>query len=165
MEFIFVAKNIELTDAIKDYARKKIGRLEKICDIIKAEIVIAVEKHRHIADVKLITKKDTIKATETSHDIYASIDLLYDNLERQIKKLKEKKSKKREENTFFESPLDTENINIVRKQISEKPITLDEAINLIQHSDDNVLAFYNSETEKVNVLYKTNDNTYTLIET
>ncbi len=165
MEFIFAAKNIELTDAIKDYVEKKLSKLEKIYDIVQAEVLISVEKYRHIADVKLITKKDTIKATETSHDLYASIDLLYDNLERQIKKLKEKKSKKRKESNISEAQSEFEGINIIRKTIDEKPINLEDALNLVKKSDDGILVFYNSESENINVLYKNSDNSYTLIET
>lgn len=121
MEFVFASKNIELTDAIKDYVVKKLSRLEKIYDILQAEIMINVEKYRHIADVKLITKQDIIKATETSHDLYASIDLLYDNLERQLKKLKEKKSNKRKTSSISEVQSEFEGIKIIRKNIDEKP--------------------------------------------
>ncbi|MGB9756004.1 MAG: ribosome hibernation-promoting factor, HPF/YfiA family [Desulfurella sp.] len=165
MEFVFASKNIELTDAIKNYVQKKIGKLEKICDIMKAEVMISVEKYRHIADVKLITKRDTIKATETSRDLYASIDLLYDNLERQIKKFKEKKSEKRKINNASEVVSEFEGSNIIRKQIDEKPISIEEALSIVQKSNDGVLVFYNSETEDVNVLYKNSDGSYTLIDT
>lgn len=165
MEFVFASKNIELTDAIKDYVQKKIGKLEKICDIMKAEVMISVEKYRHIADVKLITKKDTIKATETSRDLYASIDLLYDNLERQIKKNKERKTEKRKISGPIEVASEFEGLNIVRKRIDEKPINIEEALSLVQKSNDGVLVFYNSETENVNVLYKNSDGSYTLVET
>ncbi|HEX14024.1 MAG: ribosome hibernation-promoting factor, HPF/YfiA family [Desulfurella sp.] len=165
MEFVFASKNIELTDAIKTYVTKKLSRLEKIYDILQAEVMISVEKYRHIADAKLITKKDVIKASETSHDLYASIDLLYENLERQLKKLKEKKTERRKEIRASQVESEFEGVEIVRKKIDEKPITLDEAINLIQKNTEGVLAFYNSETENVNVLYKNSDGSYTLIET
>ncbi|AHF97831.1 hypothetical protein DESACE_03425 [Desulfurella acetivorans A63] len=165
MEFVFASKNIELTDAIKTYVTKKLSRLEKIYDILQAEVMISVEKYRHIADAKLITKKDVIKASETSHDLYASIDLLYENLERQLKKLKEKKTERRKEIRESQVESEFEGVEIVRKKIDEKPITLDEAINLIQKNTEGVLAFYNSETENVNVLYKNSDGSYTLIET
>ncbi|SDC55107.1 putative sigma-54 modulation protein [Desulfurella multipotens] len=165
MEFVFASKNIELTDAIKTYVTKKLSRLEKIYDILQAEVMISVEKYRHIADAKLITKKDVIKASETSHDLYASIDLLYENLERQLKKIKGKKTEKRKESTVSQAESEFEGVEIVRKKIDEKPITLDEAINLIQKNTEGVLAFYNSETENVNVLYKNSDGSYTLIET
>ncbi|WP_291492920.1 ribosome-associated translation inhibitor RaiA [Desulfurella sp.] len=165
MDFVFASKNIELTDAIKNYVIKKLGRLEKIYEILQAEIMISVEKYRHTADAKLITKKDIIKATETSHDLYASIDLLYENLERQLKKLKGKKTEKRKESTVSQVESEFEGVEIVRKKIDEKPINLEEAINLIQNNTEGVLAFYNSETENVNVLYKNSDGSYTLIET
>jgi putative sigma-54 modulation protein len=165
MEFVFASKNIELTDAIKDYVVKKLSRLEKICDILQTEIMINVEKYRHIADAKLITKQDIIKATETSHDLYASIDLLYDNLERQLKKLKEKKSNKRKTSSISEVKSEFEGIEIIRKNIDEKPINLEEALSLVQKSQEGILAFYNSETENVNVLYKNSNGSFTLIET
>ncbi len=165
MDFVFASKNIELTDAIKNYTIKKLSKLEKIYDILQAEIMISVEKYRHIADAKLLTKKDVIKATETSHDVYASIDLLYENLERQLKKIKEKKTEKRKESSVSSEQSESESIEIVRKKIDEKPINLEEALSVIQKSSEGVLAFYNSETENVNVLYKNNDGSYTLIET
>lgn len=165
MEFVFASKNIELTDAIKNYIVKKLSKLEKIYDILQAEIMISVEKYRHIADAKLITKLDIIKATETSHDLYASIDLLYENLERQLKKLKEKKSSKRKTSSINEVQSEFEGIKIIRKTIDEKPINLEEALNLVQKTKEGILAFYNSETENVNVLYKNSDGSFTLIET
>ncbi|OSS41396.1 Ribosomal subunit interface protein [Desulfurella amilsii] len=165
MEFVFASKNIELTDAIKDYVVKKLSRLEKIYNILQAEIMINVEKYRHIADAKLITKQDIIKATETSRDLYASIDLLYDNLEGQLKKLKEKKSNKRKTSAINEVQSEFEGIEIIRKNIDEKPINLEEALSLAQKSLEGILVFYNSETENVNVLYKNNDGSFTLIET
>jgi len=165
MEFVFASKNIELTDAIKNYVEKKLSRLEKIYDILQAEVMISIEKYRHIADAKLTTKHDIIKATETSHDLYASIDLLYDSLERQLKRLKEKKINKRKNNLINEVQSESNGIEIIRKSIDEKPISLDEALNLVQKSQEGILAFYNSETENVNVLYKNNDGSFTLIET
>ncbi|HOS97899.1 MAG TPA: ribosome-associated translation inhibitor RaiA, partial [Deltaproteobacteria bacterium] len=84
-------KNIESSDALKDYAVKRLSKIDKYIDrIAEAHVVLSVEKRRHKADVTLNADGAVINAVEITEDLYAAIDMVMDKLERQIKKHKEK---------------------------------------------------------------------------
>ena len=89
-------RNIEITDAIKSYVKEKIGKVANHYDQIQGiEVVLSVIKNpsasgKHVAEVQCKTTSGTIKAEEAADSMYASIDLLADKLDRQVKKLKDK---------------------------------------------------------------------------
>ena len=89
-------KNIDSSDALKDYAFKRLSKMDKYIDrTAEAHVVLSVEKRRHKADVTLTADGAVINAVEITEDLYSAIDMVMDKLERQIKKHKEKlKAKK-----------------------------------------------------------------------
>lgn len=89
-------KNIEPSNALKDYIHKKLEKIEKRLDApAEAEVVFTVEKIRHITEVRLSSDKLRINAKEESEDMYSSIDLVLEKVKRQIKSTKEKMNEKR----------------------------------------------------------------------
>jgi putative sigma-54 modulation protein len=84
------ARNIDVTEALKTYIETKIRRLERYLDRnAEAQMVLSVEKYRHLAEINLIGKRINIHSGEESPDMYLSIDKLLDKVERQLKKRKE----------------------------------------------------------------------------
>jgi len=96
MHLTIKGRNIELTPALKQYASEKLGKVTKLFDqIIEITAILSVEKNpsisnNQIAEVNIILKKGTIQAKEASENMYASIDLLVDKIERQLRKHKTK---------------------------------------------------------------------------
>ncbi|NLX76732.1 MAG: ribosome-associated translation inhibitor RaiA [Clostridiaceae bacterium] len=173
MKFIVNGKNTEVSDALRERAIKKLSKIEKF---FKADaecyITFEVEKSRHICEVTIVSRGLFIRAEETTNDMYASIDMVIDKLERQIRKNKTKLGKRiRQESVIpdnFEIKEEIEeeqNFKVVKsKRFAIKPMDVEEAIlqmNLLGH---NFFVFSNAETDEVNVVYKRKDGNYGLIE-
>lgn len=170
-------KNLAPSDSLKKYARDKLDRFDKYLDnMAEANVVLTVEKFRHIVEINMTGDRLSIKGKEETGDMYSSIDKVLDKLETQIKKNKQKtrkrrgasKSKSRQqeaEAVAALSPEDdsTEKIVIV-KTIEYKPMDVEEAILQMDLVDLNFLVFTNAKTEKTNVLYRRKDNNLGLIE-
>lgn len=177
MSIIIKGKNIEVTPALRTYAEEKIGKIQKRYNhIIKTEVEFIVEKNPSISanqtvEVTLFTKGPIFRAKESSSDMYASVDVVLEKLERQVEKHKGKVyhnnrgSGALPEIAIAENSIAEEPIRIVKtKQFAIKPMPPDEAImqmNLLGHD---FFVFTNSETEEVNVVYRRNDDNYGLIE-
>jgi len=164
-------RNIDLTQAMKDYVNKKIKRLEKYLEEpINIQVVLTIEKFRQIAEVSISSKSGNFYGSEESHDIYASIDMVVDKLERQVRRKKEKlQHKNREaipvELSQFEEEEYVETPQVVEtKRFAMKPMSLEEAILQMELSDEGFMVFLNANTNQVNVLYKRKDGHYGLIE-
>ncbi|MGM0125024.1 ribosomal subunit interface protein [Enterococcus sp. AZ194] len=175
-------ENIEVTDAIRDYVEKKVGKLERYFSE-------APEATAHV-NLKVYTEKTAkvevtiplpylvLRAEETSPDLYASIDLVVDKLERQIRKFKTKINRKSRETvanpavaaTFFnESNGEDENeseLDIVRtKRLSLKPMDSEEAVLQMNMLGHNFFIFEDAETNGTSIVYRRKDGKYGLIET
>jgi putative sigma-54 modulation protein len=170
MQITISAKNTEITDAIRNYVEKKIGRLErKIDNIISADVVLSVEKYRHIANVRLNVSGEILKAEESSKDMYSSIDLIYEVLEKQIEKFKDKmRSKKRgasEEAFSATSETTSREPVIVEEEFIPKPLSIEEAMIKLDEDDKHFIVFNSSENGKVCVLYKKKNGDFGYIVT
>ncbi|MBI4536993.1 MAG: ribosome-associated translation inhibitor RaiA [candidate division NC10 bacterium] len=165
-------RNLEITDALRQYAEEKLGRLTKYLEqIVSASVVLSVEKHRQIAEVTLRVRELTIRAEESTGDLYSSIDLVAEKLERQILRYKERivghgvRGAARESRGAAGEPRLEEGARVVKtKRFAVKPTEIEEAIlqmDLLGHS---FYVFRNARTEEVNVLYRRRDGNYGLIE-
>ena len=84
-------RNLDSSDALKDYANQKLGKVEKYFDTATdADVVLRKEKHRQIAEVSLSSGPFKVNCTEETDDMYQSIDLVSDKVERQVKRQREK---------------------------------------------------------------------------
>ena len=164
-------KNIEVTDALKDYVQKRIGKLEKYLGTLQeAQVTLVVEKNDHRVEVTIPVSGMIIRGEESSGDMYASIDLVFEKLEKQVNKYRGKISKKLRGLTAAEAVTpgagdrDIEDEVVKTKRFAVKPMPVEEAImqmNMLGHS---FYVFSNAETEDVNVVYKRKDGKYGLIE-
>lgn len=167
-------RNMEVTNALKEYVEKRVGKLGKYLDgITEAQVTLTVEKGSHRVEVTIPINSMLVRGEEATQDMYASIDLVVDKLEKQIRKYKGKLFKRlgKAAGEAAGDAAPAVNLNqedspqVVRtKRFAIKPMSLDEAIlqmNLLGHS---FFVFTNAETEQVNVLYRRKDGNYGLIE-
>ncbi|WP_415238141.1 ribosome hibernation-promoting factor, HPF/YfiA family [Seleniivibrio woodruffii] len=178
MQILITAKNIALTDAIRTYAEKKVGRLEKYFDsITEATVVLEVQKNLHIVEVLIAAKGVFMKGLEKSEDLYASIDLATDKIEKQLVKYKEKLKTKKLQDKEFEAPLklnvfdsaslesiDEDNKLIITKEIPVKPMDVEEAAMQMELLNKAFFVFRNAEDGQIAVVYQRDDGNIGLIE-
>lgn len=172
MQLSVKGRNLEITPAIRTYAEEKLSRLTRYLEnIVTMHVVLSVNKHRQIAEVTLRVRDLTIRAEVESDDLYSSIDLVAEKLERQILRYKERifahaaRGVNRGDRASAVAPAGEEEPRVVKtKRFAVKPAAVDEAIlqmNLLGH---NFYVFRNAATEEVNVVYRRRDGHYGLIE-
>ncbi len=163
-------RNLEITDALRRYAEEKVQRLTKYLEqIVAANVVLAVEKHRQIAEVTLRVRELTIRAEESTDDLYSSIDLVAEKLERQILRYKERILNHAARSEAVPTPAPAEpradEPRVVKtKRFAVKPAEVDEAILQMDLLGHGFYVFRNAATDEVNVLYRRKDGHYGLIE-
>lgn len=161
-------KHIEVTDALRDYVEKRVGKLEKYFDNLEeVQVTLLVEKDRHRVEVTAPLNGMILRGEEETIDMYSSIDLVVEKLEKQIDKYKTRLAKKVRGVVFRDVAGDLKEVEhklIRNKRFTIKPMDIEEAImqmNLVGHS---FYVFANADTEEVNVVYKRKDGNYGLIE-
>ncbi|MEJ5349636.1 MAG: ribosome-associated translation inhibitor RaiA [Desulfosoma sp.] len=176
MQINVAFRHTETSDTLRKYAEEKVSRIKKYLEEpIEANVVLQVEKFRHIADVTVESNGLRINAREETEDMYAAIDMVVDKLEGQIKKHKEKlrnrKSNAAERSqrlmmNILEWPSEeaSEPRVVTTQQIYAKPMDVDEAVMQLNLSNGDFLVFTNRATMSVNVLYRRKDGNYGLIE-
>ena len=174
MRITITGRNIELTAGIKDAVEDKLGKLEKYFKPdTDVNVTLSVEKDRQKIEVTIPTKGHTIRAEEVSNDMYVSIDLVEETLERQLIKYRTKiVSKKMNAAANFKAEYleekiedDDEEIKIVRsKRYDLKPMYPEDACIQMELLGHDFFVFVNAETDEVNVVYKRKANTYGIIE-
>ncbi len=168
-------KNVELSPTLRDYAQKKLGKLEKhLNDSARVELELAAERNpsigaSQIAEATVWTKGPVLRARESSHDMKASIDLLVDKLERQAQRLRDKRKRGPARDHGHAAgpaaPAAPEEPLVVKtKQFAVKPMSAEEAVLQLELIGHDFFVFQNAETNDVNVLYRRRDGNYGLIE-
>jgi putative sigma-54 modulation protein len=167
-------KNIDSSENLRTYVSDKLDRFDKyLYNPAEASVVLSVEKFRHIAEINIKGDRLNINGKEETEDMYSSIDMVLDKLEKQIKKSKEKLSEKRPGSKYrerealsaepFRGEEDFEK-QVKIKHIEFKPMDVDEAVMQMELVDDNFLVFTNARDNKINVLYQRKDGHYGLIQ-
>lgn len=179
MRMIISGRHLEITDAIREYAEKKVGKIKKYFEhILEVDVTLSVEHSKtegdkHVADVLIFANGTKIKAQAVDSILYAAIDEVVDVLEQQLKKYKEKLKNRQHHKELpadmFEQIVYEENLKEDRKLIkgklcSAKPMSIDEAILQMESLGQNFYTFMNFETEELNVIYKRKDGDYGHIE-
>jgi putative sigma-54 modulation protein len=181
MNLQVMGRNVDVTDSLFTYAERKLGKLSRhLSDASRCELELAVENNpsindNQVAEATVWTKGPVLRARESSTDMFASIDLVADKLERQVKRYRERRSRRGAQHlaTRAAAPSvppasdlpDEESTMIVKsKQFNMKPMPPEEAMLQLELIGHDFFVFVNSESDDVNVIYKRNDGNYGLIE-
>ena len=171
MRIVIVGKNIDVTSSLKETVEEKIGKLDRyFSPDTEVHVTLSVEKERHKIEVTIPVKGSIIRSEQVSNDMYISIDMVEEVIEKQLKKYKAKLISKSQAGSFSQDyvereDLDDEEIRIVRsKRFGFKPMYPEDACVQMELLGHNFYVFRNAETDEVNVVYKRKGNTYGLIE-
>lgn len=178
MQLQVTFRHVEPSDALKEYAEEKIGKIQKFLDHpIEASVTLSVEKHRQRADVLILAAGLKIRGSEITGDLYSALDLVTDKLERQVLRYREKiKQFPRPERAGDELPYTVEVFEasslaeepeprvIHTEALTAKPMDVDEAAMQLDLSNDTFLVFTNTRSNVINVLYRRDDGDFGLIE-
>ncbi|MCI8731950.1 MAG: ribosome-associated translation inhibitor RaiA [Lachnospiraceae bacterium] len=172
MRFIISGKNLDVTEGLKTAVQDKLGKLERyFTPNTEVHVTLSVEKERQKIEVTIPVKGNIIRSEQTSNDMYVSIDLVEEVIERQLRKYKNKIVDKKQEGgnfqkAFIEKDYDEdEEVKIIRtKRFGIKPMYPEDACVQMELLGHNFFVFHNAETDQVNVVYKRKGNTYGLIE-
>jgi len=167
-------KNIDPSDNLKSYVGDKLDRFDKFLDNpAEANVVLAVEKFRHIAEINISGDRLSIIGKEETVDMYSAIDMVLDKLEKQIKKNKQKIRERRSVAKNRNRSMPNEEITppdedierqIKIRNIEYKPMDIEEAVLQMDLIEDNFLVFTNARSDQINVLYRRRDGHYGLIQ-
>lgn len=167
-------RHLEPNEALKSYSEEKVLKIERyVPNLNEAQVILSLEKRRHIAEVIINVNKGKITAKEVSEDnMYSAIDLVMDKIESQARKYKDKLTSHKDQHRkakhnilSVESVSDNDKTDVVRTEsVIVEVMTLDDAIEHIKLIDNEFLVFKNSATESVNILYKRRDGDLGLIE-
>jgi putative sigma-54 modulation protein len=179
MQLIVSGKNLEVSDWLKDYAEKKVGKLDRhLPSLTEARVELALEKTKNVqqsqvVQVTLRSNGTILRGEERSSDFTVAIDAVVNKLQKQIERFKNKRSRSRAHaeptplpTAVAAPPVEVEaEPQIVRtKHFRVTMMTAEEAIEQMELLGHNFFVFANREHGKVNILYRRNDGNYGLIE-
>ncbi len=172
MRFIITGRNIDVTEGLRSAVEDKLGKLDRFfAPETEISVTLSVEKERQKIEVTIPVKGNIIRSEQTSSDMYVSIDLVEEVIERQLKKYKNKIVDKQQNAVAFSKEFidndyeDEEEVKIIRsKRFGIKPMVPEEACVQMELLGHNFFVFLNAETNEVNVVYKRKGDTYGLIE-
>ena len=177
MEIVVTGKNLDITDTLQKYVERKIGRLERyLPEIMDARVELAVENTRaakdsQVAQVTLRTKRALLRAEESSADMFASSDAVFEKMQRQVDRFKGKRWARRaagEEEVIAEAaeeeaPVE-ETSRITRvKRFAMVPMDEEEAVDQMELLGHDFYVFYNINLNQINVVYRRRGGGYGLI--
>ena len=172
MKFIIIGRNIDITEGLKSAVQEKLGKLERyFTPETEIHVTLSLEKDRQKIEVTIPVKGNIIRSEQVSSDMYVSIDLVEEVIERQLRKYKTKIVNQQQAGGNFQKEfvedefLEDEEVNIIRtKKFGIKPMYPEDACVQMELLGHNFYVFRNAETDEVNVVYKRKGNTYGLIE-
>jgi len=169
-------KQMEQSDALRGYVEEKLAKvLVPLSEPVSAQVVFHVEKYRHISKITVSANGIIIKGKEETNDMYSSIDLVMDKLERQVRKYRDKIQEHgdrdsvrvfKASHTVLPEPvgLEQEQEIIQQKELILKPMTVDEAVMQMELMNKTFLLFNNANSSQLNVIYIRDDGHYGLLE-
>lgn len=173
MRITVIGKNIEVTNALRNVVEKKLEKLDKYFEPdVEAQVTLSVEKNSQLIEVTIPFNGVILRGEESTDDMYTSIDLVIDKLERQIRKQKTKLQRRMHGDSLrfqfipdYEEDKSKEEAKIVKtKRFAMKPMSSEEAVLQMELIGHNFFVFESGDTGEVNVVYKRKDGNYGLIE-
>ncbi len=166
-------KNLDPSEHLKNYVSDKLNRFDKyLYNPGEANVVLSVEKFRHIAEINIIGDRLNINGKEETEDMYSAIDMTLDKLEKQIKKNKQKVREHRSGKGKYrdvrregaQSDEEARERQIVVRSIDYKPMDTEEAAMQMDLVDNDFMVFTNARSGQVNVIYRRKDGNFGLIQ-
>jgi len=173
MRYTIVGRNIEVTPGLREAVEDKIGKLDRyFTPDTEVNVTMSVQRERQNIEVTIPIKGSIIRAEESSSDMYVSIDLVEEVIERQILKYKKKLVDRKQSSPSFsdtflqeDTPISEDEIKIVKtKKFAVKPMDPEEACLQMELLGHSFYVFLNSESDQVCVVYRRKGGTYGLIE-
>ena len=171
MKFNIVGKNIEVTEGLRAAVEDKIGKLEKVfTEDTEVHVTLSVEKERQKIEVTIPVKGNIIRSEQSSTDMYVSIDLVEEVIERQLRKYKNKLIARQQgggnfQKEFMEKDSEDLEVKIIRsKKFDIKPMYPEDACVQMELLGHSFFAFVNAETDDINVVYRRKGGTYGILE-
>ena len=171
MRYIISGKNIDVTEGLRTAITDKLGKLERyFTPDTEVQVTLSVEKERQKIEVTIPVKGTVIRSEQVSNDMYVSIDLVEEVIERQLRKYKNKIVQREQgggsfRQEFIDKEAEDEEVRIIRtKQYDLKPMYPEDACVQMEMLGHSFYVFVNAETDQVNVVYKRKGNTYGLLE-
>ena len=173
MNITIVGKNVDVSSGLRKSIEEKLGKLEKyFSEDTRVNVKLSVDKERHKIEVTIPLKGKIIRSEQVSNDMYVSIDLVEETIERQLKKYKNKLIDKHQDanvsfkREFIEKDyVDEDEVKIEReKKFDIKPMYPEDACVQMELLGHGFFVFVNAETDQTNVVYKRKGNSYGLIE-
>lgn len=171
MKFIIVGRNLEVTPGLRSAVEDKIGKLAKYFNPdTEVHVTLSVEKERQKIEVTIPVKGNIIRSEQSSTDMYVSIDLVEEVIERQLRKYKNKLIARQQgggnfQKEFLEKDSEDQEVKIIRtKKFDIKPMYPEDACVQMELLGHAFFAFVNAETDEINVVYRRKGGTYGILE-
>jgi putative sigma-54 modulation protein len=183
MKIDITGRQIEITPALREFTMEKLRKLEKLLDgPLDVHVVLAVEKHRHLAEIQVKSRTAVLSGAEETGDLYASIGEVADKLERQALKHKEKVTEKKrrdgtrapeavaalatsEEATGRGATEEEPPARILEsRRYRLKPLAAEDAVMELEATGEDLLVYRDARTYRVNVVYRRKDGNFGLVD-
>ena len=172
MQISVTFRQLEPSDALKNYVTDRLGKFKRYLEgPVEAHVVFGLEKFRHLADVTIDNNGRIIKGKEENTEMYAAIDLVMDKIDMQLKKFRDKQRGPKGDRTARSTVLAEPEVDeapplpaVRRKQVEVPPLQVDDAVELMQTSGDDLLVFTNVVNGGLNILYRRQDGNFVLVE-
>ena len=183
MKIDFTGRHIEVTSALREFTEDKLGKLDRLLDgPLDVHVVLAIEKHRHVAEIQVKARNGVFSGAQETGDLYASIGEVADKLERQVLKHKEKFQSRKHR----KGPRDPQIAATIEANASEttdepeavgaaprivhsrsyrvKPLSTEDAVLEIESTGQELLVYRNADTERFCVLHRGQNGDLHLVE-
>lgn len=177
MQVAVTFRHMKTHEGVKSYVKEKVEKLRKYIENPReVHVVLAVEKFRHIAEITVVGDGGIFNSQGRDNDLYAAIDQMVDKIERQVRERREKVRQKRADASSPKSPLPMRGKSgeekeegdlsslVRRRRTVAKPMSLEEALSQLSLSKKDFLVFVNSDSEQMNVVYRSKDGGYEWVE-
>lgn len=182
MRMNIVGRHVEVTPALKRFAQEKLDKLDKLIDgPLEAHVVLAVEKHRHLAEIQVKSKVGVFSGSKETADLYASIGEVVDKISAQAQRQKEKLQERKRRTgrkaaaavaEIAEAPAPARGtrrrsraarlVRVPRYRL--KPLSAVDAATELEVSEAEVLVFRDADTYRVNVVFRRADGAIGLVD-
>ena len=177
MQVAVTFRHMKTHEGVKTYVKEKVEKLRKYVENPReVHVVLAVEKFRHIAEITVVGDGGIFNSQGRDNDLYAAVDQMLDKIERQVRERREKVRQKRANASSPKSPLrlrgkageqkEEEDLPplVRRRRTVAKPMSLEEALSQLHVSKKDFLVFVNSDSDQMNVVYRSQDGGYEWVE-